>query len=262
MPQAPITNSLGRSQLRQEAQALAHALTFLTRLSVPAMDYQRASLGRSVVYFPLVGVEVGLIGGAAYQIAAAFWPTSVAVVITLGAMIASTGGFHEDGLADSADGLGGVWTSEDKLRIMKDSRIGVYGSLALVLALLLKFAVLSAMPAAEIPAALLAAHVLARWSILPLLRYCPYLGGDSGTGSPFVDAVKTRRFVVGTASAWLMLAVVVPGSAWSLIVIASAVTALSGWYCTRALGGVTGDTLGATNQLIEMAVYLALAATV
>ncbi len=159
---------------------------FLTRLPVPSGEYSAAALAKSVVYFPLIGVVVGLAGSTTYVLAQFVWPHSIATALALVVMIVCTGAFHEDGLADSADGIGGGWSVDDKLAIMKDSRIGTYGSLALILALLVKFAALASLGTELVLAALVTAHALSRWSILPLVRYTNYVSGDRGSGLIFV----------------------------------------------------------------------------
>lgn len=246
--------------VRQELSALACALMFLTRLPVPAGEYSDTALAKSVVYFPLVGVAVGLAGSATYLLAHLIWPESIATVLALAVMIACTGAFHEDGLADSADGIGGGWSVEDKLAIMKDSRIGTYGSAALILALLLKFAALASLNVAAVPVALIIGHALSRWSILPLVRCTDYVSGDRGSGKAFENAVTGARLASATFFVALLVLGFAANNALVLALVTVAVIIASRWYCQRKLGGITGDTLGATNQLIELSVYLVFAA--
>lgn len=259
MTQPPKQSADTESYLRTVLQCFGNALIFLTRLPLPATVYDPELQKRSVVFFPLVGLVVGLVGAAVFQLTNLLWPETVAIVFALLAMILCTGGFHEDGLADTADGIGGGWSIDDKLRIMKDSRIGTYGSLALLLAMLLKYAALTSLSGSQIPGALVSAHVLARWSILPLLRYGDYIG--DGTGNPFADAVSGKRLVIGTLSGWLIVMIAAPGNALILFLAATAMAVGSRWYFRRKLGGITGDSLGAANQLIEIAVYLVIAAS-
>ncbi len=162
------------------------ALMFLTRIPTPPVAHSDRLLALSAAYFPLVGLIIGGLGAITYSIALAMWNPEIAVVLTLGVMIYATGGFHEDGLADTSDGIGGGWSTEDKLQIMKDSRIGTYGSLALVLALLVKYTTLLAITPESIATALICGHVLARWSILPLLHSSHYVGSSEGSGKPLV----------------------------------------------------------------------------
>ena len=244
----------------RELDALHAAFSFLTRLPLPRREFREGSLADASFYFPLVGVVVGLIGAAVYMLAIPLWGAPLACALTLAAMILATGGFHEDGLADSADGIGGGWSVEDKLRIMKDSRIGTYGALALILALLVKFAALTSIDPAAVPAALIIAHAAGRWTTLPMLKLCDYVGGESGTGKPLVDNFSDNRLWAATAFLLALILVLSPATSMSAVMALAGVLLASRWYLQRKLGGVTGDTLGAVNQLTEIAVYLLFAA--
>ncbi|QFU75644.1 adenosylcobinamide-GDP ribazoletransferase [Halioglobus maricola] len=239
----------------KELRAIATAFSFLTRIPMPAFAWSEQSFRQSTAYFPLVGLVIGALAAIVFCASLALWPQPIAAVIALGTAIALTGAFHEDGLADSADGLGGGWTVEDKLRIMKDSRIGTYGSAALFLALALKLAGLATIEAAMIPLALLTAHALGRWTTLPLVQFSLYVS-EGASGKPLVESVSTRRALLGSAFTVLPL-LWLPGSqALGLIGLVLAIVFLSHVWLKRSIGGVTGDTLGGVNQLTECAVYL------
>lgn len=246
--------------IKTQSRAFISAIAFLSRLPVGVQEYDARILEKSVVYFPLVGVVIALISAAVFLVAQIFWDMPVAIVLAMIAAIVATGGFHEDGLADTADGLGGGWTVEDKLRIMKDSRIGTYGGLALFTALLLKYSALITIPAEAVPQALICGHVLGRWSILPLLRYCDYLGGSEGSGRGFVGAVDGRTLMVGSLLSCILVVVCAPWDSGAILLCSVLVIVLSRQLYVIKLGGITGDTLGATNQLVEIGVYLMIAA--
>lgn len=248
------------------------ALQFFTRIPVTGrlaqwVGYSPAMLRASAAHFPAVGWVVGAIGALALAGALALWPPLVAAVLCTVVTVLVTGAFHEDGLADVADGLGGASTRERALEIMKDSRIGAFGAIAVVLALGLKFALLAALAeqgAFVACAALLAAHVLSRLAPLAVMRASPYVGGDGGKAKPMADAVSGTAVFV--AVLWSLpaaaLLVVVCGVANGVAaVVAGALVALfMVRLLRRRLGGFTGDGLGATQQLSELAIYLALAA--
>ena len=143
--------------LRRELEYFFGAVRFFTRLPVPAwVGHSAEALNRSARYFCAVGLLVGGLGAAVFLGAAYFWPQPVAVLLSMAATIYATGAFHEDGLADMVDGLGGGWDKARILEIMKDSRVGSYGVIVIVLALLGKFALLVSLPAGEVAVALIA----------------------------------------------------------------------------------------------------------
>lgn len=207
----------------------------------------------------MVGAIVGSIGAGVFWLASFIWPTMVALILSLGATVSVTGALHEDGLADAADGFGGGTTPERVLEIMKDSRIGSYGAMALILATLIKLASLASPSRLDIVTALIAGHTLARWSSVVLLWRYPYLG-SKGVG--FAGGVTLPRLIIATAVALSICALALQRHAVIPVLASLAVTAATGAYFKHRLGGVTGDCLGATNQLVEISVYLVLAANV
>src|SRR5690554_1113984 len=139
------------------------ALGYFTRLPVPALEqFDPAELNDAARYFPLVGWIVGLIGAGVLMLSVQLLPLMVAIVLSMAATIWLTGAFHEDGLADAMDGLGGGWEKQQVLVIMKDSRIGSYGAIALLLALLLKFSSLYHIEIHILPWVMLAGHTISR----------------------------------------------------------------------------------------------------
>jgi len=248
------------------------AIQFFTRIPVTGrlarwVGYSPAMLRASAAHFPAVGWVVGAIGALAFALASAPWPPAVAAVLATVATVLATGAFHEDGLADVADGLGGTQDRARALEIMRDSRIGAFGALAVVLALGLKLALLATLGAvgtASACAALAGAHVLSRLMPLAPMRWLPHVSGEAAKSKPLADAVGGRA--LGVALAWsapaaLGLAFVfgVPAALGALAAAGSVTFALACWF-RRRLGGFTGDCLGATQQVAEIAIYLALAA--
>jgi adenosylcobinamide-GDP ribazoletransferase len=235
----------------------AVAFQFLTRIRVPAIPVHDGDLRRASAAFPLVGIVVGAVGVAVRGGAEPLWGPVPATIAAVLAMIATTGAFHEDGLADTADGLWGGWDPEQRLAIMKDSRLGTYGTVALVGVLALRVALLAALPFAVFAAATLCGAVLGRASILVLVRLLPPASRSAesvaGVAGPLGTAVAaaTAGLVVAVAARWWAPLLVAAG----LLVVAACRRLLR-----RRIGGVTGDTLGATNQLVEVAVIAAVAA--
>jgi adenosylcobinamide-GDP ribazoletransferase len=183
------------------------ALQFFTRIPVTGrlarwVGYSPAMLRASAAHFPAVGWIVGAGAALVFGGASLLWPPAVAAVLCTVATVLLTGAFHEDGLADVADGLGGTHDRARALDIMKDSRIGAFGAIALVLALALKLALLTALAgrgAGFACAALLAAHVLSRLAPLALMHRLPYVGGDASKSKPLADAVSGSALGVALA---------------------------------------------------------------
>lgn len=232
------------------------AVQFLTRLPVPrVLNNSEADLGKAAGFFPLVGAIVG--GGAAL----AFLllqrvlpvPASVLCAIMFAAFI--TNGFHEDGLADTFDGFGGGWTKDRVLEIMRDSRIGTYGTLALIFLVLAKFSFLSSLPEGQIWRWLMVGHTAARWTTLPLCLWLPY-ARSAGQGKLVARQVGALEIITGTATLLLVLLVLPWQAALAALLVTSLLTLASALYFRVRLQGITGDCLGAANQLSEVGLYL------
>ncbi len=231
------------------------ACTFLTRLPLSRGAVDSTTLGASSTWFPVVGAMVGLVGGLTLIVAGRTWPPFVAAVLSILATVLLTGALHEDALADAADGFGGGRTRDQVLEIMRDSRIGSYGAVALVLVLSARIGCLAAMAPVDGARALIGAHVLARWSSLPLMLALPYARPE-GSGKSFVGGATRARVLGGTLLAAGLVVAALGRRAVPVVLAASIITAMAGWYFRRRLAGITGDCLGATNQLVEVATYL------
>jgi adenosylcobinamide-GDP ribazoletransferase len=241
----------------------AVAFQFLTRLPVPQIRVDDGDLRRASAAFPLVGVVVGAVGVAVRAGAEVLWGPGPATIAAVLAMVAVTGAFHEDGLADSADGLWGGWTPEQRVAIMRDSRLGTYGAVALVAVLALRVALLLALPLAAFAAAVIAGAVLGRASTLLLVRLLPAAPAAAGGSGASVVGPLGRG---GTLVAATTVAAVLAGAArlWAPFLLGAGLVVVAACrrLLRRRLGGVTGDGLGASNQLVELAVIAAVAALV
>lgn len=254
--------------LRQELGRLALALQFLTRVPVRTASFEPAELNRCARWFPLVGALVGGFGAGIFLLAAAWWPLPVAVLLSMAATVWLTGGFHEDGLADTCDGLGGAVTRERALEIMKDSRLGSYGALGLVLTLALKTALLLAL-AQDAPLraalAMVLAHAVSRAAAVGLMATLPYAGDiEHAKAKPLAQRVTTAELLVGFGTTAVLAVASGPLLGWPSLALALGLAAfVTAWiarWLRRRLGGFTGDALGATQQWCEAAVLLGLAA--
>ena len=248
------------AKLKRELERLATAATFLTRLPWVARfgRPEAAELARASRYFPLIGVLIGALVALAYAITLLVFTPAVAAVLALTCGVLLTGAFHEDGLADTADGLGGSFERARKLEIMRDSRLGTYGTLALLLLMLAKFSALQTYGAWDAVLALIVAHTLARASSLALIAWLPYVR-EGSSFKPLADGVgRAELLIAGLISGAVVFLALDPRTGLALIALSAVIVLLSGWFYRRQLGGITGDCLGASNQLIELAILLAL----
>lgn len=230
------------------------AFQFLTRLPLPKIDFRPDSLSRSVKFFPIVGLAVGLGGSWLQRLFATHLSRQLSALLVLVFFVLVTGALHEDGLADTADGLGGGWSVEQMLAIMRDSKIGAYGAIALGLSLLMRILLLSSLPLNRFMPYVVSAQVLCRWTALPL-GYFVRPARQDGQGARIAQKTSAASLILGTGISIAIVAFFVRATCWIPLVTASAVALLTGLYYWRRLSGVTGDCFGATNQLTEIAVY-------
>ena len=237
------------------------AMQFLTCVPVPSRPYDIGSLPRSVVFFPLVGAVVGSGAALLHWLLAPHVARPVAALFVLLYLVLVTGGLHEDGLADAADGFGGGRSRDQILAIMRDSRIGSYGGLALGCSVLLRLVHLASMPLAQVPHFLIAGSVLSRWTILPLSYFLPSArdpdpSGKEGQGARIAGRIPLGTLLAGTLFSFAAGLLLLKGQAPAATLSVLALAWLTGMYYKRRIGGVTGDCLGASVQLAELAVYL------
>jgi adenosylcobinamide-GDP ribazoletransferase len=250
----------------REWQRLLLALQFLTRVPVRLAVFDPAELNRSARYFPVIGALVGSAGTLVFVAAALLWPLPIAVLLSMAMTVWLTGGFHEDGLADTCDGLGGAVSRERALAIMKDSRIGSYGALGLLLMLALKAMLLNAQGTiVRTACAMVLAHAVSRAAPVVLLALLRYAGdADHAKAKPMAQQVHATDVAIALLLAATVAALLARqlGMAHTLAALGAAALATAAMrrWLWRRLGGYTGDTLGATQQGTEAAVLLALAA--
>ena len=236
------------------------ALSFFTRLPVPkTMHYSESLLNKANRYFSLVGLVTGLLLALSYLCFSSFLPANISILLTMGISLLLTGAFHEDGLADMADGIGGAFTIEKRLTIMKDSRIGTYGAVTLVIALLLKFTLLVELANQDSNHLLLAiilAEMLSRAVAGSLISAMPYVSDiEQSKSKPLAQAQSFSELMI------LLLIGVAPLIFYSGEVIFSLLGILlifrwlfKQWLMSK-IGGFTGDCLGAGQQISELLIY-------
>ena len=243
------------------------ALQFFTRLPIPGwVGFEAAWLQHASRYFPLVGVVVAAIAAAVYYAAALVLPAPVAAVLSTAASIYITGAFHEDGFADTCDGLGGGMTKERALEIMKDSRVGAYGAIGIVCMLTTKLSALAMLPPHVAVAALFVAHPLSRLAATALIWKLEYVRGE-GKAKPLAQQMTTAEFAIAALTCLLPAAYILvtgamtPAAMLAAIIAAALAAVWLGRLFVRRLGGYTGDCLGAVQQLAEALIHVAVLAT-
>lgn len=252
------------SRLRAEAAAFALAWQFLTRVPLPVeVGFTPARMAASQAWLPVVGLAIGAVAAAVLLAAAAVLPPVPAVLLSMAATAALTGAFHEDGLADTCDGIGGGPDPARRLAIMRDSRIGTFGAVGLGLALALKASALAGLAPGVAAVALVAGHGASRASAMLVVATSAYVH-DAGTGRFTAEGLGARGLVlVGAAG---LVAALVLGAAAGPAATATALAGLAAGHLLarslfeRQIGGYTGDGLGATQQLGEVGFYLGLLA--
>jgi adenosylcobinamide-GDP ribazoletransferase len=251
----------------QQLRLFFIALQFFTRLPIPSwVGFEASWLQHASRYFPLVGCVVGAIAAVVYFAAALVLPAPVAAVLSTAASIYLTGAFHEDGFADTCDGLGGGMTRERVLEIMKDSRVGAYGAIGIVCMLAAKLSALAMLPPRVAVGALFLAHPLSRLAAASLIWKLEYVRGE-GKAKPLAQQMTTAEFTIALVTALLPVPVLL-ASGWiaPTAVLAALLAALLaaiwlGHKLQRRLGGYTGDCLGAVQQVAEAFIYIGVLAT-
>jgi adenosylcobinamide-GDP ribazoletransferase len=255
----------GKGWLRGGWYDFLSAVEFLTRIRVPVQSYEADTLSRAVKFFPVIGLLIGLGGALLYFLLAPHLPPAIVALCVVVYFVMITGCFHEDGLADAADGFGGGWEREQVLTIMRDSRIGSYGAAALTLSLLARVLLIAALPSLRAEFYLVAAPVLSRWTTLPLSFYLPSarqggedrsIGQGGGQGARIARLTSLRSLIFGSVFTIVVVLALLRFHGIAPILASAGVTWLTALYYKYRIGGVTGDCFGATNQLAEIAVYV------
>ena len=245
--------------LNREIRIFFAALTFFTRIPSPLSSdvHDETLLNRAAKYFPLAGWIVGGICALVLWFSGFILPNSISIMLSMIAGVIVTGAFHEDGFADTCDGFGGGWTKERILDIMKDSRIGSYGAIGLVLILLTKYLLLSEILFHRLPLVIIAAHSISRLVSTHTIFTHQYVGNHASTkAKPLCSEISKKEMAIAFALGIVPLFFL--GSYWYLLVIVPVF--ISKWwlaaYFKKWIGGYTGDCLGAIQQVGEIVFYM------
>lgn len=244
--------------LGAEVQIFFTALMFYTRIPCPKwVTHDAAYLNKATRYFPLMGWIVGGASAAVFYGAAYLFNIPVAIIVSIITGIFITGAFHEDGFADVCDGFGGGWTKEKILDIMKDSRTGAYGTIGVVLIVLLKYMSLVSINTYELGIVLIAAHSFSRLCAVLVIATSQYVReNDDAKAKPLAKTITVKEILPALVFGLLPLLLFFHIKILLVILLPLLGTFYLRWYFHKWIGGYTGDCLGATQQVTELLFYL------
>jgi adenosylcobinamide-GDP ribazoletransferase len=244
--------------MKKEIRIFFTALMFYTRIPCPKwVDHSDEYLNKASRYFPLIGILVGGFSGLVFYGSSFVLPIPVCLILAILAGILMTGAFHEDGLADVCDGFGGGWTRQKILDIMKDSRVGAYGVIGLVILFLMKFEVLLSIAPAQVPLVLIAAHALSRFVAITFVFTHTYArSDDSSKSKPVAERSSAFNLIVAGIFGLAPLLLLKNPLYLLMLIPLFLLKAYLGRYFKKWIGGYTGDCLGATQQISEVLIYL------
>lgn len=233
-----------------------NALTYYTRFSAPKwVEYSAENQAESNRYLPWIGLLIGFYTALIYWLGTFIFPESIAVILSIAASIWMNGALHEDGLSDCIDGFGGGWEKQRILTIMKDSRLGSYGVIALLMALLLKYNALLNLQ--ETVLIIITAHCLSRFFPLIIIYREHYTGLEEGSKAKGMTTRKMTRFDLAIAFLPAILCLAFSPFAYiSILIPLLALTLWLGAYFRTWIDGYTGDCLGCCQQLSELTIYI------
>jgi adenosylcobinamide-GDP ribazoletransferase len=241
--------------IRSELESLIGAIRFFTRLQIPGQSgHGSVALERAIRYFPAVGLLIGAIAALVFALAALVWPKPLAVAAAIAAAIYLTGAIHEDGWSDMVDGFGGGSSRERVLAIMRDSAVGSFGAIALVMLVLFRFFSLLEIDSSRLAMALIGGYAVSRLCATYVLGALDYARPE-GKAKPFANRLGRGELALATLTALLPLLFMPPRQAVTGLLLALLATLWLGRLFKRRIGGYTGDCLGATQQLAEVAFY-------
>ncbi len=247
--------------MRKQWKLILTAIMFYTRIPVPKnIGYSDEILNQSTKYFSFVGWIVGGFGALIFYLSIFIFPLTISILLSMVTTIMLTGAFHEDGFADSCDAFGGGWTKEKILEIMKDSRIGTYGTVGLIFILVTKYFTLFNVDAAQIPFVLFASHAFSRYTATGIIFFSEYARENASSKSkPVGKKLNSTEYLISFifGSAPLLL-ISYQYSYWYLLIFITAIPVIFFLkrYFEKWIGGYTGDALGATQQISEVVFYL------
>lgn len=243
--------------LKRELHTFLTAMMFFTRIPCPKwVDHNPEILSKSAKYFSLVGVLIGAIGALIFLGASYMFSKEIAILFSMAATIYATGAFHEDGFADVCDGFGGGWSKDKILAIMKDSTLGTYGVIGLILILALKFSVLNEMDKFYLPLLIIAGHSTSRFIATTLIFTHPYVRDTNSKSKPAATKITWSMIIVSGFLGCLPLVFFYKWQVFLVLIPMYLSKVYLGNKFNKWIGGQTGDCAGAVQQLSEVIFYL------
>lgn len=246
--------------IKQQVELFLTALGFFSRIPIPyKLAFSQDNLNRCNRYFPLVGLVIGGIGAGIYLTAALILPQSVSILLSMAATILATGAFHEDGFADVCDGFGGGWTKERILIIMKDSRVGAYGAIGMMVLLMTKFQALNEIAHSQVALSLIVAHVLSRSTTVTSMYSLNYVREDESSKSkPITKSIHLSDTLIAMLFGLISLVLFLDITVFLILIPIFLTKYILERYFIKWIGGYTGDCLGSIQQVCEVVIYLSL----
>lgn len=242
--------------MKKQITAFFTALSFYTRIPCYKLgSYSSEDLAISIKFLPLIGLIVASVGAGVFYLSNHFLPNNISILLSMISTILLTGAFHEDGFADSLDGFGGGWEKEDVRRIMKDSAIGSYGTIGLILILALKYFLLSDINIHYFFPILLAGHSISRFVAISYVNTHTYVTTENSKSCQLCHKETVLGFIFSLVCSILPM-FWLPKIYWLAIIPIFFVRMFYGLYLTKRLGGYTGDSLGFAQQISEIVFYL------
>ena len=243
--------------MKNELNILGSAILYFSRIPVMfKVPYSKEAMTKILTWFPLVGLLVGTLGALAWWGLSLVLPQTLAIVLSMIATILLTGAFHEDGFSDVCDGFGGGYGKEKILLIMKDSAVGAYGALGMIMMLLTKFVAMSNVDASSLFVIIIIGHTVSRGAVLFITQFWQYARSEDSKAKVPSQKLPWLRFVAALLIAFLPLCLVPVASYWFIPFLAIATVLLMGSFFKKHIGGYTGDCLGAAQQVSEVVIYL------
>jgi adenosylcobinamide-GDP ribazoletransferase len=244
--------------IKKELQILGSSILYFSRLPVPIkIPYNKEHQQKSLTWLPLVGLIVGGTGALVFYSFSFFLPQAISVILAFSAMVLTTGAFHEDGFADVCDAFGGGYSKDQRLTIMKDSRIGAYAAIGLILLFLLKILALAEINSEFLSLVIISSQAMSRWPLLIITKLWKYARQSSDSKS--VDTSKQLsiiRILFALVLSSIPLFLFQNWIVFLSIPLLVIVSLLFGSWFNKKIDGYTGDCLGAVQQVNELVFYI------